>query len=107
MRYLWIFAATAVFLTGCSKSGTDSPPQTRSPASVSAAIIADTVYTNGKIYTVNEAQPWAEAIAIKDGKFIVVGSNSDANAVAADSTKTVDLGGKMVLPGIIDTHVHP
>ena len=35
---------------------------------------ADTIYTNGKIYTVNEAQPWAEAVAIKDGKFIKVGT---------------------------------
>ncbi len=35
---------------------------------------ADVVYTNGKIYTVNEKQPWAEAVAIKDGKFVKVGS---------------------------------
>ena len=35
---------------------------------------ADTIYTNGKIYTVNETQPWAEAVAIKDGIFIKVGS---------------------------------
>ena len=43
--------------------------------------VADTVYTNGKIYTVNDAQPWAEAVAIKDGKFLVVGSNADVEAV--------------------------
>ena len=43
--------------------------------------VADTIYTNGKIYTVNEAQPWVEAVAIKDGKFIKVGSTADVNAL--------------------------
>ncbi len=43
-------------------------------AKISCAESADTIYTKGKIYTVNEAQPWAEAVAIKDGKFIKVGS---------------------------------
>ncbi len=69
--------------------------------------VADTVYTNGKIYTVNDAQPWAEAVAIKDGKFLVVGSNADAEAVAEESTRVVDLEGKFVMPGIVDMHAHP
>jgi len=68
---------------------------------------ADTVYTNGKIYTVDEKQPWAEAVAIKDGKFLVVGSNADVEAVTGDGTKVIDLGGKFAMPGIHDTHVHP
>ena len=49
--------------------------------------IADTIYINGKIYTVNEVQPWAEAVAIKDGKFLVVGSKADAEAVTGDATE--------------------
>ncbi len=68
---------------------------------------ADTVYTNGKIYTVNEKQPWVEAVAIKDGKFLIVGSNADAKAVTGENTEVVDLGGKFAMPGIHDTHVHP
>jgi hypothetical protein len=68
---------------------------------------ADTVYTNGKIYTVNEKQPWAEAVAIKDGKFLVVGSNADVKAVTGEDTKVIDLGGKMAMPGLMDVHVHP
>ena len=72
-----------------------------------AANFADTVYTNGKIYTVNEAQPWADAVAIKDGKFIVVGSNADVNTVTGDGTMVVDLGGKFAMPGMIDLHSHP
>jgi len=67
--------------------------------------VADTVYTNGKIYTVNEAQPWAEAVAIKDGKFLVVGSNADVEAVTGEGTEVVDLGGRMAMPGLIDVHL--
>lgn len=102
MRNLALIIALAISVTGCSPA--DQPTAELNITAANDA--ADTVYTNGKIYTVNEAQPWVEAVAIKDGKFIVVGSNSDANAVAGDSTKAVDLGGKMVLPGIVDTHVH-
>jgi len=68
---------------------------------------ADTVYTNGRIYTVNVAQPWAEAAAIKDGKFLVVGSESDVEALMGDETEVVDLGGQFVMPGVIDLHSHP
>ena len=39
--------------------------------------MADIIFKNGKIYTVNESQPWAEAVAVKDGKFVNVGSNED------------------------------
>ena len=69
--------------------------------------VADTVYTNGRIYTVNEAQPWAEAVAIKDGKFTVVGSSADVEAVTGDGTEVIDLGGAFVMPGIGDSHIHP
>ncbi len=79
---------------GCS---TPSPPSD----------VADTVYTNGKIYTVNESQPWAEAVAVKDGKFLVVGSNADVEEVTGEATAVVDLGGGFAMPGIGDTHIHP
>jgi len=69
--------------------------------------MADTVYTGGKIYTVNEDQPWAEAVAIKDGKFIKVGSADDVKPFIGDKTKVIDLGGKLVIPGLIDAHSHP
>ena len=65
---------------------------------------ADVLYTNGRIYTVNEAQPWAEAVAIKDGKFLVVGSNSDVESVAGAGTEVIDLGGAFVMPGLVDVH---
>ena len=68
---------------------------------------ADTIYIHGKIYTVNEDQPWAEAIAVKDGKFLKIGSLSELEAFTSDQTKVVDLEGKLVVPGFIDTHSHP
>jgi len=90
-----VFGVIGVALSiGCS---TPSPP----------GDVADTVYTNGKIYTVNEAQPWAEAVAVKDGKFLVVGSNADVEEVTGEATAVVDLGGGFAMPGIGDTHIHP
>jgi hypothetical protein len=65
---------------------------------------ADTVFTNGRIYTVNEAQPWAEAVAIKDGKFLVVGSNAEVEAVTGNDTEVIDLGGAFAMPGLVDIH---
>jgi len=72
-----------------------------------AGEMADVVYTNGRIYTVNEAQPWAEAVAIKDGMFLVVGSHAEVEAVTGDATEVVDLAGGFAMPGIGDTHLHP
>ena len=69
--------------------------------------VADTVYTNGRIYTVDEARPWAEAVAIKDGQFVVVGSNADMETVTGDATEVIDLGGDFAMPGLVDAHIHP
>ena len=74
---------------------------------VSAAEVADTVYINARIYTVNDDQPWAEAVAIKDGRFLVVGSVSDVEAVTGAATEVIDLGGDFVMPGVVDAHIHP
>lgn len=67
---------------------------------------ADIVFTNGKVYTVNEAQQWAEAVAIKDGRIVFVGSTEDAQSYVGEGTETVDIMGKMMMPGIHDTHIH-
>jgi predicted amidohydrolase YtcJ len=69
--------------------------------------VADIVYMNGRIYTVDAAQPWAEALAIKDGRFLAVGRDSDVEPVTADGTDVVDLDGAFVMRGIVDMHAHP
>jgi predicted amidohydrolase YtcJ len=67
---------------------------------------ADVVFKNGNIYTVNDRQPHAEAIAVKAGKIIFVGSNKDVKAYEAKSTRVVDLHGNTVVPGLTDSHYH-
>ncbi|MGH9801481.1 MAG: amidohydrolase, partial [Blastocatellia bacterium] len=68
---------------------------------------ADLVFKNGNVYTVNEAQPKAEAIAVKYGRIVFVGSNADAKKYEAKkSTNVVDLKGATVVPGLADAHYH-
>ena len=94
--------AASVAIVGWLAWGCTQQPE----KDVAGSTSADTVYTNGKIYTVNETQPWAEALAIKGGKFLVVGSNADVEAVTGENTEVVDLGGRMAMPGLVDTHNH-
>src|SRR5687768_9267285 len=62
---------------------------------------------NGKIATVDKDFRIAEAIAIRDDKILAVGSNDEVLKLKEDKTAVIDLGGKLVLPGLIDSHVHP
>ena len=72
-----------------------------------ASATADAIYFGGPIVTVNPAQPSAEAVAIKDGKIMMVGARADIeNAHKGPATKMIDLGGKALLPGFIDPHSH-
>ncbi|WP_423748306.1 amidohydrolase [Bacillus cereus] len=68
--------------------------------------IADTIFINGKVYTVEKQQPWAEAVAISNGKIIYVGTNACVQAYKGNKTKVIDLKGKMMLPGFVDSHLH-
>lgn len=67
---------------------------------------ADLVVTNATIYTMNSAQPTAEACAIRDGKFLAVGRASDIDALRGPQTTVFDLQGAPVLPGLCDAHIH-
>jgi hypothetical protein len=68
--------------------------------------VADTVVLNGKIYTVNPQQPWAEALAIRGEKIVAVGSTKNIAAYRGHSTKVIDAHGHLVLPGFTDCHIH-
>jgi len=65
-----------------------------------------TAFINGKVFTVNENQLLAEAVVIEDNKIIFVGSNKEAEDIIDESTKVIDLNGKLMLPGFIDSHLH-
>jgi len=68
---------------------------------------ADTVLTNGHVYTVDRHHSVAQAIAIRNGKIVFVGSSRAARAYVGPATSVVDLGGKVVLPAFTDAHMHP
>lgn len=76
-------------------------------AAAQAPEAADTVYRGGRIYTVDAARSWAQAVAIHDGRFIAVGSNEAVAAHIGPDTRVVELGGRMIMPGIYDMHLHP
>lgn len=68
---------------------------------------ADWVLTGGKIFTVDDDRPWAEAIAIKNGRFLYVGDEAGVTNFVTDDTRKSDLGGRLVIPGMVDSHTHP
>src|SRR5580692_6137257 len=67
---------------------------------------ADTILVNGKILTVDKQFSTREAIAIRDGKITAVGSSADIRKQAGPKTRLIDLQGRTVIPGFIDSHIH-
>jgi predicted amidohydrolase YtcJ len=97
---LWFAAATlacSVWQFSCSSDGTAGVPV--GPA--------ETVLVGANIYTLNPDMPWATALAITGGQFAHVGDESSVESFVGEETKVVDLEGRLVLPGFIDTHAHP
>ena len=68
---------------------------------------ADLVLTNGVVYTADEKETVCEAVAIKGNKIMFVGSDNEVQQYIGKETHVIDLLGKMVVPGMIDTHIHP
>ncbi len=85
--------AWAAAASGCTVSRGDRQP-------------ADLVVLNGKILTVDPRFSIAEAAAVRDGVFCLVGSNGDAKALVGPETRVIDARGKSVIPGIIESHLH-
>jgi predicted amidohydrolase YtcJ len=102
LKYNFCFAALLIALTTSCQPRTNSTDE-EIPDSVIEK--ADLVIENAKIFTANKQQPWAEALAVKNGKFIYVG---DASGIASyQSATTIDLKGKLLIPGMVDGHSHP
>ena len=74
------------------------------PAPASAP--ADILLLHARIYTVNARQPWAEALAIRGGNIVAVGSPAQIENYRGPSTRVIDAGGHLVLPGFTDCHIH-
>jgi predicted amidohydrolase YtcJ len=91
----FLLAGLLATLAACSKT---SPP---------AVNTADSIYFGGNIITINDAQPSAEAVAVKAGRIVAVGSRAEVEkAQKGVSTQLIDLGGKTLLPGFVDGHGH-
>jgi len=87
-----ILALALISGLGCAQPSSQTP--------------ADYVLTNGFVYTVNEAQREAEAVAVSGNEIVFVGSATDAEAWVGDETEVIDVGGGMVLPGFVSGHDH-
>lgn len=72
--------------------------------SACASTAPDIVLLNGRIFTSDAEQPWAEALAIRGERIVQVGTNADVAAGAGSATRRVDLGGRTVIPGLIEAH---
>jgi len=74
-----------------------------------ASETADTLYVNASFYTEDENNPWAEMMAVKDGKIIYIGKQSEKtiDSLSDENTQTIDLENAFVTPNLIDGHTHP
>lgn len=68
---------------------------------------ADTVYRNGYVYTVDARDSVQQALAVRAGRIVYVGDNDGAQALTGDKTEVIDLQGRMLMPGLVDAHMHP
>ena len=87
-----VFLLTLLGLAGC---GSPTPESS-----------AELILENGRIYTVDEARSWAQAVAIRDGRFVYVGDDTGVQAHKGPDSRVIDLQGRMVLPGMFDVHIH-
>ena len=97
MRFVGITLTVSLFAWHLSCAGSGSVP---------APLAPDMVLYNAKIVTVDQAFSIVQAVAIKNGRFLEVGSDSQVLALAGESTEKIDLEGKTILPGFYDSHIH-
>jgi hypothetical protein len=112
IQALWL----AIILLGIvtvSLKASPKPPKTVAAGSLAAAARAsnqgpaDFVLTDAKIYTEDGFHQTVEALAVRDGKIIFTGTAAEAAKFVGPKTKTERAGGKLVLPGLVDAHIHP
>ena len=67
---------------------------------------ADLIVTNAKITTLDGQRPKASALAVRDGRFVAVGNEADVRELRGDRTQLIDAGGRRIIPGLNDSHIH-
>ena len=91
IKVLSVLLFFVVMLTGCSSDKNE---------------FADLVLLNGKIVTINDSNPRVDALAVNADTIMAVGTVEEINALVNDETKVIDVSGKFVMPGFIDSHAH-
>lgn len=107
MAFLMLNIFALISCGSSSNSKTNNDTSTPASTSITNTEVATHVFKNGQIYTVNEQQEWAEAVAISNNEIIFVGSNDDVESYIDSSTKIIELSGRMMMPGFHDVHIHP
>jgi predicted amidohydrolase YtcJ len=72
-----------------------------------AEAVADLAFKSGSVYTMDASRSWSEAVAIRAGRIVFVGSNAQLQAYIGRSTRVIDLKGRLILPAFQDAHIHP
>ena len=115
LALLLTLAMTLALFSGCGSTaqtpaeGTPSEAPaapTADPAAEPAADAADLVLTNGTIQTMVSEDDTAEAVAVKNGEIVYVGTSEGVKDFIGEGTNVIDLAGKYVTPGFIDGHIH-
>jgi predicted amidohydrolase YtcJ len=96
----------AIFLLSLTLSACSSGAEVDFARSLAVKAPAEIVLRGGKIITVDSDFSVAEAVAIRQGRFVAVGTERDIRPLIASSTKVIDLAGRTVIPGLIDSHIH-
>jgi len=91
-------AALFAFLASAAVFAQNTPDQKRQPA--------DTILVNGKVYTLNPKQSWAQAVAIRGEQIIAVGDDAEIKKLRGPATTVIDARAKLILPGFVDCHIH-
>jgi predicted amidohydrolase YtcJ len=97
----------AIFRAGIGVAGLVILVAAHTSAAAGVSVPADLVIDKGKIYTVDQKRSVVEALAIRDGKIVFSGSSNDAKPWIGPQTQVLHLGGRLVLPGLFDAHIHP
>jgi len=88
------------------RSGTSKRTGSRGARRLRPSDEADLIFHSGKVYPVDRRRGWAEAVAVKDGRIVGVGTDRAVQKLRGSDTRLVDLGGRMMMPGLVDVHNH-
>ena len=107
----WTGPAVALVLAAGSACIPDTParsaPEAEGAANAGAAATDETLFSNGRVWTGDPRNPRAEAVLVRDGRIAAVGGAEEVGGVAGDGARIVDLAGRTLIPGFVDTHFHP